>query len=243
MNLLIAGATGGLGRALSIEAAARGDNTLLAASDGRDLAALRQHLVLSYGVAADYVVCDFADPAAAGAITAAVSRFGPIDGVLFPIGFARDDDDGALPSPEVRGIANINFITQVCVVSALWEHLKARPAACVVGFGSIAAIRGRRKNIVYAAAKRALGSYFESLMHAAVGTSVHVCFFQLGYLDTPQTFGKRLLLPKASPTAVARVALDRVKTGSSWEYYPGYWRYVAWVLRGLPWALHRRMNF
>ncbi len=199
MNLLIVGASAGLGRALATEAARRGHNMLLVASDERDLRALTAHLHLQYGVRAEYLAFHIQDSVETEwGIVAAAQKFTSIDGLLFPLGYASDGDDGNLDTRAAKRLVEINFLSIAAVTHAFWHSLASTPGACVVGFGSIASIRGRSRNVVYAAAKRALGSYFESLRHIAVGTKIRVQFYELGYLDTQQTIGKHLLFSKVT---------------------------------------------
>lgn len=244
MKVLIIGASAGLGRALAEEAARRSHDVLLVARDSRDLDALCRDLILSCRIRAEYAACDLSDPEeSCHVITAASSRYGPIDAVLLPAGIARDDDDGLLPPRASRTIFNVNLFTPTCIIAALWPALEVRPSAFVIGFGSIAASRGRSRNVLYAAAKRGLTSFFESLMHKAAGSSIRVQFYHVGYLDTTQTAGKDLVLPKGSPRAFARVVFDRMPvTFHRPAYYPPYWRYLTLLVRWMPWPLYRKIN-
>jgi decaprenylphospho-beta-D-erythro-pentofuranosid-2-ulose 2-reductase len=244
VTVLIIGASAGLGRALAEEAARRSHDVLLVASDERDLEAICRDLVLSRQIRAEYAACDLGhSEESRQVISAAASQFGPIDVVLLPAGFARDDDNGLLPHEASQTIVNINLFTQTCVLAALWPALELRPSACIVGFGSIAAIRGRRRNVLYAAAKRGLASFFESLMHKAADTSIRVHFYHVGYLNTTQTAGKDLPVPKASPRAFARVVFDRMPAAFHRPaYYPAYWRWLALLIRWMPWPLYRKID-
>jgi short-subunit dehydrogenase len=137
----------------------------------------------------------------------------------------------------------VNFLSVVNITAGLWPMLVGRPRAYVVGFGSIAAIRGRRRNVVYAAAKRALVSYFESLRHMSIGTEVRIHLYQLGYLKTQQTIGKRLLFPAASPDRLAEYVMDRIDLDHGSRFYPFFWRPVSLVIRSLPWGIFKRLDF
>ena len=244
MNCLIVGASAGLGRSLSEQAARRGHNVLLVASDSRDLAAMTASLQLEYGVKASYISCCFGGlPEEEAAVVSAAREFGSVDLLLYPVGFAEENDTGFLDEPEALRLVRINFLSQVNLTTALWPTLLERERAAVVGFGSIAAARGRSRNMVYAAAKRALASYFESLRHLAVGTNIRVHFYYLGYLDTQQTFGKALPLPRASAERLARLVLDRLDSNSGPVYYPWFWGPISWGLRCLPWFLYKRLKF
>lgn len=244
MNFLIVGASAGLGRCLSEEAARQGHDLLLVASDGRDLAAIAADLHLRYGVRAEYFVCEFgADTERESAVAEAAIRFGPIDAIFYPIGMAQQNDDGLQDDRSALSLVRVNFLIQASLTAALWPVLLKRRPAFIVGFGSIASVRGRSRNVVYGASKRALTSYFESLRHLARGTNIHVHFYQVGYLDTQQNFGKRLPLPKASPESLARIVLKQLGRSGGPIFYPWYWRPISLGLRFLPWFFYRRLEF
>jgi short-subunit dehydrogenase len=242
VTFAIVGASAGLGRALAEESARRGHNVVLIASDERDLRSLARHLHLMYGVMTEWVAfrIGLADE---NDLARSIESRMPIDGLLFPIGLALDNDTGFLPADAARMLMNTNFLSQAALVSYFWSSFLLRPRAYVVGFGSIASIRGRRRNVVYAAAKRALLSYFESLRHIAARTSIKVHFYQLGYLETQQTYGKRLLFPKAQPSDVANFVLNRLDRDQPPIVYPRFWSLVAFVLKRLPWPVFKRLQF
>jgi short-subunit dehydrogenase len=244
VNCLVVGASAGLGRSLSEYAARLGYNLLLVASDSRDLAAMAASLQLEYGVKASYISCRLGGLAEEdAAVVSAARAFGSVDLLLYSIGLAEENDTGFLDEPTAMRLVRVNFLTQVNITTALWPALLQRERAAVVGFGSIAAVRGRSRNVVYAASKRALASYFDSLRHLAVGTNIRVHFYYLGYLDTQQTFGKVLPLPRASTNRLARLVMNRLASRSGSIFYPWFWRPISWGLRSLPWFLYKRLKF
>ncbi len=121
--------------------------------------------------------------------------------------------------------------------------LPARSRGVIVGFGSVSATRGRNTNVVYAAAKRALASYFESLRYAAIGTDILIQLYVLGYLETNLSFGIPTLLPKANVKKLAKRVLDNLDRDFGAAYYPGYWRYVCTIVRLLPWLVFKHLKF
>jgi len=244
VNFLIVGASAGLGRSLSEEAARRGHNLFLVSSDSRDLAAMAVSLHLQYGVKTAYLACQFGNATdEEDAVVSAAKKFGPLDVLLYPLGFAQEDDTGFLDDQVALRLVRINFLSQVSLTAALWPVLLERERAAVVGFGSVAAVRGRRRNVVYAAAKRALSSYFESLRHLAVGTNIRIHFYHLGYLDTQQAFGRDLPLPKGSPDRLARFVLDRLDRDGGPIFYPWFWGPISRGLRFVPWFIYARLKF
>lgn len=243
MNIFIAGASAGLGRSLAQEAALRGHNLLLCATGERDLAALTADLRLRFGIEIAYVPGDVSVSEDRLRILHTVQTWLPLDCILLPVGFSRVDDTGFLDDASTLHIVNVDFLAQVALIAALWEGLIARRRAFIVGFGSIAAIRGRRKNVIYAAAKRSLESYFESLRALASGSGLSIQFYQLGYMSTQQTFGKKLLLPVVSPHRVAKMVFRRLGQKQGNTFYPRWWGLLAAVLQKLPWFIYRRLDF
>lgn len=245
MTWVIVGASAGLGRALAERLARDGAPLLAVASDARDLDALRSDLELRHGARVRTLAQDAADPGAfADAIAGALPAGEPIDGLLFPIGLSVDGDDGTAPPGLAARLAAVNFVCVAAVCGRLLPRLLEQGRGVIAGFGSVAAARGRSRNVVYAASKRALESYFESLRHLGDARGVRVFFYVLGYMDTALAFGQDLPFPVADPAAVAdRVVRDLARGGGGSRHLPAWWAPIGAVVRALPWALFRRMRF
>jgi short-subunit dehydrogenase len=245
VSWLIVGASAGLGRALAERLARDRAALLLVASDARDLAALRADLELRFGARVAILATDAADPAAlADAVAAALPPGEAVDGLLFPVGLSVDDDEATAPPDRAARLAAVNFLAVAAVCSRLLPRLLEQGRAVIAGFGSVAAARGRGRNVVYAASKRALESYFESLRHAADARGVRVFFYVLGYMDTALAFGKPLPFPAADPADVAaRVVADLARGKGGTRHLPAWWAPIGAVVRALPWAIFRRMRF
>jgi len=244
VTAIIVGASAGLGRALAAELAARGRSLLLVASDARDLDATAADLAVRFGIEAKGLACDAADPdALAASLRRACAGRADVDALLLPLGAVDDADAPLLEAAHAARLVDVNWLAACAAVREVAPHLVDRGAGSIVGFGSIAAVRGRTHNAVYAASKRALASYFESLRHALEPSGVCVSFYVLGYMDTALAYGRPLLLPKADPARVARQVCDRLGRAPGTHYLPWFWRPVTAALRWLPWALYRRLRF
>jgi len=244
VRTLIVGASAGVGRALSEVLAERGADLLLVASDARDLDALAAHLRLLHRVEVSTVAADANHVAACiERVSEAAASFGPIDSVYFPIGASRNDDRGSMRVEEMDAILNSNLAVVIGLTAAFLPSLLELPGAQIVGFGSIASVRGRGSNVVYAAAKRGLESYFESLRHLTAKTQVRVQFYQLGYVATQQSFGQRLLFPAVSPRSVAEEVIRNRGKDFGKRFLPRYWAIIALAVRCLPWNVYKRLDF
>ena len=241
MTWAIIGASRGLGRELARELARGGEDLVLVASGAADLAALASELDREHRVRAVVVAADLGDPGTSiGAIVAAVRGAGPLRGLLLPIGAARSDDDGTLGRGATDRLLRINLLAPMALVAALLPDL-LETGGTVVGFSSVAAARGRGTNVAYAAAKRGLESYFESLRHGFAGR-LCVQLYVLGYLDTERVTA-RTALPKGDPRRLAAMVVRDLGRSFGPRHYPRWWRIIVMGIRWIPWPIFRRLRF
>lgn len=242
--VVVLGATAGLGRALSRSAAARGFDVALVGQNPHDLAAEAANLSCRYGVRTFEITADGSRPAElAATLRGRLAELGEIEALLCPIGLSLTSDDGSIALADAGRLITVNLLSVIAAVREVVPCLLARRSGVVVGFGSVAAVRGRGANVVYAAAKRALESYFESLRHQLSGSGVRAQLYRLGYLDTGQTYGKRLLFPKASPQLIADKIFANLERDFGRMTLPRYWSTLTCIVCLIPWAIYRRLRF
>lgn len=238
---IVIGASSGLGRALAAELARNQYALLLVASDLRDLDALGASLNLAHGIAVRALALDLAREADPGArIVAALGGMPSASALLLPIGTSREDDDLSLDAA-VGQLLAVNLHAPLAIVHALLPSLTEAHGTIVL-FGSVAATRGRGRNVVYAGAKRALVSLYESLRQRYRPRELHVQMYELGFMRTNLTHGMRLPLPAVDPETVARTVVRRLAGGSSRRYLPRWWAPIALLVRWLPWPVYRRLK-
>jgi short-subunit dehydrogenase len=243
MTYVIIGATAGVGRALAGRFAAAGHDLVLVASDERDLRAMTADLAIRHGTRARWVPADVsADCSYLDPIAAAADELGRLAGLLLPVGNVADTDDCSFDPARVAWLTSVNLGSVVAIVTRFLPQLRAEPRATIVGFGSIAAARGRNRNVAYAAAKRGLQSFFESLRHACADSTVSVQFYVLGYMDTELARGIRTPVPKGDPEALSDLVLRNLGRDVGVVYYPWFWRIVSMLLRLTPWFIFRRLT-
>ncbi len=241
---LVLGGSAGLGRELAERFAAAGYALVLLSSDSRDSLALAADLRLRYGSRVEAVPIDLASGTLDFArLDAALGRMPPLAGILVPAGMNAASDVPDQPFGAFSALTLANY-TNVCgIIGHCLPPLRQARRGFVVGFGSIAAARGRTRNTAYSAAKRALRSYFESLRHASSDWGVVAQFYELGYLDTNLAFGQKTPFAPASPHQLAERVLAHRFVDFGVRYYPGYWRCVSVGVRLMPWFVFRRLSF
>lgn len=243
MTALVVGASSGLGRALAVELARKGHDLLLVASDLRDVEAVAVDLQLRHGVVARGLAIDLARSADPGMHVAAAldAMPKPLQALLLPLGNSRDDDTLTLDAARIGELLAINLHAPLVLVHAMLPRL-LQARGVVVLFGSIAGARGRGRNVVYAAAKRALDSLYESLRQRHAPRELRVQLYRLGFLATNLTWGMRLPAAAVEPSDVARVVAAGLGRGSGSWYVPRKFALIAAIVRTLPWAVYRKMK-
>jgi short-subunit dehydrogenase len=243
MRYVIVGASAGLGRALAERLATDKHDLVLIGRDRRDLDAIAADLSLRFGTETKVLAGDVGQPEALSErLTAVLAGCAPIQGILLPVGAASDEDTIDLSQKQSHEIVNVNFLSIVATIKLALPYLISEGRGVIVGFGSIAAARGRSHNVAYSAAKRALESYFESLRHALSEHGIRVQFYIPGFLDTNLTYGVRTPLPKAAAHRLADTVVRKLGREVGVRYFPAWWRPLCLALRLAPWWLMRRLS-
>ncbi|MBX9690248.1 MAG: SDR family oxidoreductase [Candidatus Obscuribacterales bacterium] len=244
MNYIVVGASAGLGRALADKLAESGNNLLIVASNEEDLQAQSADLRIRHSVRIEHkamrVRCD---ENSVKSIVEAAAKLGEVDGIFFPMGYSRNDDDGTLKSEDITRIIDSNLAGIVAITAAFLPRMLEKGEGLLVFFGSVAAERGRSSNIAYAAAKRGLQSFYESIRHRSSSTNIRVQYYQLGYLKTAQTFGKKLPFPAAEPEQAAAYIISGIAKNFGQKYFPWFWQYICLALRMTPWFVFKKLKF
>jgi short-subunit dehydrogenase len=227
---VVIGASSGLGRALAEELAHSRHDLLLVASDPRDLHALAADLTLRHEVVVRTLALDLArEPDPGARIIAALAGLPAVDALLLPVGHSRQDDDFSLGAAAIGELLAINLHAPLAIVHVLLPAL-LETRGTIVLFGSIAAVRGRGRNVVYAGAKRALISLYESLRQRHRAKELRV------------THGMTLPTTPTDPAVIAKIVVRRLGRRSSLRYLPETFELIALAVRALPWFLYQRMK-
>jgi short-subunit dehydrogenase len=241
MKSLIIGGSAGLGRAIAERLAESGHEIFLVASDTSKLAATSREIARRFHVKTFYKAMDMAAPEPAVLHRLVMKRLGSIDNLFYIAGRAIGDA-GTLDDAVVEQLLAINFVSGVRLINAFIDDIANRRGANLVGIGSVASARGRRRNSVYSAAKRGLETYFEAVRHRLAGRPCKVQFYRAGYLKTRMTAGQKFPFPALDPNEAAARIVDNLGKDLGAVYLPRWWWAITIVLRLLPWAVFKRLD-
>jgi len=239
------GATRGMGRALARQMAERGDTLFLLGRGEDELVRSVADLEARGGVSSvGHAHCDLEDADSfAPALDAAVAALGGLDAVVVTAGIfasqqALEDD------PELLArLLRVDFTHSVLFCEQARRRLLAHGGGSLCVFSSVAGDRGRKPIVLYGASKAGLSRYLEGLDHRYRAEGLRVLTVKPGFVRTGMTAG----LPEppfaGDPDDVARSVLKAMDRGDAVVYAPAPWRAVMAVIRHLPRAVMRRVDF
>jgi len=242
VKAVVIGASAGLGRALAGCLAEAGHEVMLVARDGRDLDPVARDLSIRFDTRVQWLEADLAAPDVAELRTGVLERMGGLDALFVIAGLGDDADTGIMEDTALRRLIDVNFSGPASIINAFLPDLMRDGPSHLVGVGSVAAVRGRSRNMVYGSAKRGLEFYFEALRHRLDGGGCRVQFYRAGFMDTTMLGNERPGPLVVRPEAVARAMVARLDGPSGMAYLPRRWLLVALILKLLPWPLFRRMR-
>ena len=183
-TFVITGASSGIGEALALHYAARGENLVLAARSKEDLERVAKDCEKAGGKAIA-VPTDVGDPEACRALVdAAMDKFGSIDVFINNAGISmramfRDITDLTL----FERVMKINYLGSVYCTHYALPHLIASKGL-LVAVSSLTGKTGVPSRTGYAASKHAMQGFFDSLRIELMEIGVDVLVASPGFVDS-----------------------------------------------------------
>ncbi|SOX52683.1 KR domain-containing protein, partial [Mycobacterium ahvazicum] len=230
-NVVVTGASGGIGRASAVAFGAQGANVGLVARGEKGLAGAARDVEAAGGKA--YVIpIDVADPDQCEAAAETAERaFGPTDvwvNVAFTSVFSPFWE---ITPAEYRRVTEVSYLGYVYATMAALRRMRPRNAGTIVQVGSALAYRGIPLQTAYCGAKHAIQGFHEALrcelLHER--SNVHVTMVQMPAVNTPQFSWVLSRLPKQAqpvppiyqPEVAARAVLYAANHPRRREYWVG----------------------
>lgn len=189
-HVLITGAAGHLGRAVSAAFAAQGARLSLLD---------RPSSAAGHTTGALHLAADLLDPVATeAAVARATQAHGPVQ-VLCHLagGFAMGDPVHQTPAQTLEHMLDLNLRSLMHIAAAVVPGMQVAGAGHIVTVGAMGAQRGGALMGAYAASKSALQRLTESMSAELKGQGIHVNCVLPSIIDTPDN---RTAMPDADPT-------------------------------------------
>ncbi|MEP0177359.1 MAG: SDR family oxidoreductase [Paraglaciecola sp.] len=186
-NILITGASSGLGKGMAIEFAKKGRNLALCARRLENLENLKQEL-LNINPDINVYICQL-DVDNHEHVFEVIHGFaedmGSIDRIIINAGIGKGAPVGTGYFYANKQTAETNFVSALAQCEAAMEVLRKQNAGHLVTISSMSAIRGARRAItVYAATKAGLSALTEGIRIDVLNTPIKVTTIHPGFIRT-----------------------------------------------------------
>ncbi len=176
------------------------------------------------------------------AVVADAFADGPVDLVISAAGILAGQAE--LDREPVRAglLVETNFTGHVTTLLAVAARLRAQGSGTIVVLSSVAAVRPRRANFVYGAAKAGLDAFARGLADSLHGSGVRVLLVRPGFVVGRMTAGMTAAPLATTPDRVGAAVAAALGRHRGTVWVPRALGPFSAALRALPRPLWRRMR-
>jgi decaprenylphospho-beta-D-erythro-pentofuranosid-2-ulose 2-reductase len=167
---------------------------------------------------------------------------GPLDLVLAATGLLTPQPQLDADPVLAARMIDTNFTGHVTALLAVAGRMRAQGTGLIVVLSSIAAIRPRKANYVYGAAKAGLDAFARGLADALTGSGVRVLVVRPGFVIGKMTAGMSPAPLSSTPEQVGEAVATALEGKASELWVPRGLALFALVLRLIPRPLWRKMR-
>lgn len=238
---LIIGASSGVGLKLALIHAFYGEDLILCSTKKKDLMSLKSHIKNFYGVKVKIVELDLSDFSFCkdNYSKEILNNIKKITGIYFISG-KTNSEDPFITGEELNRIININFSS---LAYLLIEIIKNLPQSSQIIFtSSVACIRPRGSNTLYAASKNSMEFLITGIKHRFPHRAPFIKVVRFGYIDSQMTYGQKTIFPKVSSFKAANYLVNLTRNSPFLSYYPNWWRIFIFI-RYIPFFIFKYLKF
>lgn len=235
----ITGASSGIGRALALRLAKRGDRVAISARSEDELSSLVEEAKDAPGSIHSFPL-DITDAdRCADVVQNITEAFGRIDLAVLNAGTHQPTDAASFRAADFTKLVEINLLgTANCLEPLLQKMIPAKSGHLAI-VASVAGYRGLPTSAYYGATKAAHINLVESLKFDLDRHGVKVQLVNPGFVKTPLTDKNEFNMPFLIDVETAAERLARGLEGSSFEItFPRRFTYGLKVARCLPYRLY-----
>lgn len=211
-NVVITGASGGIGKHLALQLAKEGCSLVLLARRIEELEIVARQ-VSQYNVIVKIYKCDVSNKDEVEKVFIQIKKFfGSIDIVVLNAGVSYRTDVRRDESAKAEHIFAVNVLGMIyCVGQILPDFIQARKGM-IVGVSSLAESRGFPRSGFYCASKAAASTYLESLRVELRKQNIKVLTVKPGFVKTPMTDKNEFKMPFIIPVEkAAGIIVDGIR--------------------------------
>jgi len=172
----------------------------------------------------------------------AVFAEGPLDLVISAAGILVPQAEVERDVSRAAAMIETNFTGHVTTLLAVAARMRARGQGTIVVLSSIAAVRPRKANFVYGAAKTGLDAFARGLTDSLYGTGVRVLLVRPGFVTGRLTAGMPPAPMATTPEQVGKATVAALRGRKSAVWIPAPLGGLALALRLIPRSAWRRVS-
>ncbi|MFW9877737.1 MAG: SDR family NAD(P)-dependent oxidoreductase [Candidatus Thorarchaeota archaeon] len=241
MNVLIIGASSGIGREVAQVFSEKSHNIICSSRDEKELVYLTSDLKIKYGNQAHAVPVDLTKISSIENFLKKIYEiYKTIDCVIVTAGTMPDDRMPYYNKEELINTMLTNYTGIALVLNEISRRMAYDKSGVIICLSSVAGERGRQSNFIYGASKSALTTYLQGLRMKLYKNNIHVITVLPGYVDTLMSYGKVKRQLAVSPRYVAKKVYKLTKSNRNVVYIPPPWWLIMRIIKLIPEAIFKR---
>ncbi|MCE9502023.1 MAG: SDR family NAD(P)-dependent oxidoreductase [Leptospira sp.] len=245
-NIVITGASSGIGRSLAFEFARRGYNLGLTARRIDLLEGLKQEILgQNQNLRVENRMLDVTDyDQVFSTIPELVSSLGGTLSIFIAnAGIAGTKNTSVSGFQINKKIIDVNLIGAMACFSSAADIMKKQKSGQIVGISSVAGFRGLPGSAAYSSSKAGLTVYMEAMRSELKKFNITVTTIQPGFIDTPINQDKKsrpfVVNPSRGGTLIANLIEKKVSV-STVPRFP--WGIIGFIMRNIPDFIWQRLS-
>ncbi|MDQ0213778.1 short-subunit dehydrogenase [Oikeobacillus pervagus] len=184
-NIVITGASGGIGEQMALKAAQNGANIALLARREPNLLAIQHRIEQQFSVRVLVFSVDISKRAEVEkAFTAIFSKLGSVDVLVNNAGFGVFDEAHQASWKDIEGMFQVNVLGLISCTQFVIPHMKERGSGHIINIASQAGKLATPKSSVYAATKHAVLGFTNSVRMELSRDGIYVTAVNPGPIAT-----------------------------------------------------------
>ncbi len=228
-NILITGASSGIGRALAMSYSRNGINLFLCGRNNEKLQETKR-ICEKLNAKVFTKIIDVKDELAMSSWIAEIEEHFQLDLVIANAGISAGTEGGPESIKQIKEIFAINLDGVINTIDPAIHFMKQRKKGQIALISSLAGFRGLPSSPAYSASKAAVRVYGEALRGNLANFGIEINVICPGYIKTPMTDVNKFPMPfimKAEKCA--KIIKDRLAKNKSRIAFPFPLYFVLWL--------------
>ncbi|MDD3587715.1 MAG: SDR family NAD(P)-dependent oxidoreductase [Thermoguttaceae bacterium] len=236
-NIVIIGASSGIGRELALLYGQNpANNLVLAARREPELHSLAAEIQGQTAIE----ILNLESPDRTEKIDRLLTHFSTVDLVIYSSGYGEINPE--LDWELCRKTLDVNVLGFTETVNKVYLYFARQGHGQLAAISSVGGLRGMENDSGYSASKSYILRYMEGLSRKARKEKVSLACTTIlpGFVDTQMAKGNKFFW-MCSPQTAARQIANGLRKKRRYLYVTKRWRLIAWLLNLMPWWLYERM--